>query len=352
MRVADAGAAGARRRQERGDRPGRSRGHRARATPCCSSSTTIRTTRASCSGWRATRASRASSPTAVSTALALARRVPADRDHARRLPAGHARLDGAEQPQARSGDAPHPGADPVGRGGAPARPVARRVLLPGEAGDDRGARSARSTASRPTSRRTRKRLLVVEDNDIERESIVELLAHDDIEIAAVGTGARSARRRSTTSAFDCCVVDLRLPDMSGFELLEQLQARAGMRDVPVVVFTGKELSRGGGDAAAGGRQEHRAQGRAVARAAVRRDGAVPAPRRRRPARGKAAAARAAARLERGAARPQGARRRRRRAQHLRADDGAREPGHGSAQRDERPAGDRDRRTRRRISASC
>ena len=53
-----------------------------------------------------------------------------------------------------------------------------------------------------------KRLLVVEDNDIERESIVELLAHDDIEIAAVGTGAealeRAARRRRSTAASSTC----------------------------------------------------------------------------------------------------------------------------------------------------
>src|SRR6185369_1297956 len=87
----------------------------------------------------------------------------------------------------------------------------------------------------------RKRLLVVEDNDIERESIVELLGHDDIELTAVGTGA-DALRALAGAAFDCCVVDLRLPDMSGFELLERIQANARLRNVPVVVFTGKVLS--------------------------------------------------------------------------------------------------------------
>jgi CheY-like chemotaxis protein/signal transduction histidine kinase len=87
----------------------------------------------------------------------------------------------------------------------------------------------------------RKRLLVIEDNDIERESIVELLAHDDIDVVTAGTGA-GALELLEAEPFDCSVVDLRLPDMSGFELLERMQADARLRDLPVVVFTGKELS--------------------------------------------------------------------------------------------------------------
>ncbi|HSK80683.1 MAG TPA: response regulator, partial [Thermoanaerobaculia bacterium] len=86
-----------------------------------------------------------------------------------------------------------------------------------------------------------KRLLVIEDNDIERESIVTLLEHDDIEITAVATGAE-AMAALLDRTFDCCVVDLRLPDMTGFELLEKVQAEPALRDVPVVVYTGKELS--------------------------------------------------------------------------------------------------------------
>jgi CheY-like chemotaxis protein len=86
-----------------------------------------------------------------------------------------------------------------------------------------------------------KRLLVVEDNDRERDSILELLGHDDIEIVPVASGADAlaALRRDR---IDCCVVDLRLPDMTGFELLERLQADEALRSIPVVVFTGKELS--------------------------------------------------------------------------------------------------------------
>jgi CheY-like chemotaxis protein len=87
----------------------------------------------------------------------------------------------------------------------------------------------------------KRRLLVIEDNDIEREGIVALVAHDDIEVVAVSTG-REALERLHAERFDCCVVDLRLPDMSGFELLDRIQFDRSLREVPVVVFTGKELS--------------------------------------------------------------------------------------------------------------
>jgi CheY-like chemotaxis protein len=85
-----------------------------------------------------------------------------------------------------------------------------------------------------------KRLLVVEDNEVESRSINELLLHDDIEIVNVGTG-EGALEALRTQAFDCCVLDLRLPDMSGFELLEEVKADPALNHVPIVVFTGKDL---------------------------------------------------------------------------------------------------------------
>jgi CheY-like chemotaxis protein len=87
----------------------------------------------------------------------------------------------------------------------------------------------------------KRRLLVVEDNDIERRSIVDLLAHDDIEVEAVADGGEALRALHDRS-FDCCVVDLRLPDMSGVELLDRIQRNVDLRDLPVVVFTGRNLS--------------------------------------------------------------------------------------------------------------
>jgi HAMP domain-containing protein/CheY-like chemotaxis protein/signal transduction histidine kinase len=86
-----------------------------------------------------------------------------------------------------------------------------------------------------------KQLLVVEDNALEQQSIVELLGHHDIEITTASTGTE-AFNALLDRPFDCCVLDLRLPDMTGFELLDKLQKERSLRDVPVVVFTGKELS--------------------------------------------------------------------------------------------------------------
>jgi CheY-like chemotaxis protein/HAMP domain-containing protein len=87
----------------------------------------------------------------------------------------------------------------------------------------------------------RKRLLVVEDNEAEQMSIRELLGYDDIEIVSTGTGeeALSILREQPC---DCVVLDLRLPDMTGFDVLERIREDASLSEVPVVVFTGRELS--------------------------------------------------------------------------------------------------------------
>ncbi|HEX2466320.1 MAG TPA: response regulator, partial [Thermoanaerobaculia bacterium] len=87
----------------------------------------------------------------------------------------------------------------------------------------------------------RRRLLVVEDDPAERMSIEQLLGHDDIDIVTVDSGA-AALDVLHEERYDCVVLDLRLPDMSGFEVLERLREDDALRDIPVVVFTGRELS--------------------------------------------------------------------------------------------------------------
>jgi HAMP domain-containing protein/CheY-like chemotaxis protein/signal transduction histidine kinase len=87
----------------------------------------------------------------------------------------------------------------------------------------------------------KRRLLVVEDNAAERMSITALLGEDDVAITTASTGAE-ALAHLTTDDFDCAVLDLRLPDMSGFDVLERIKEHESLADLPVVVFTGKELS--------------------------------------------------------------------------------------------------------------
>jgi HAMP domain-containing protein/CheY-like chemotaxis protein/signal transduction histidine kinase len=118
------------------------------------------------------------------------------------------------------------------------------------------ARGAFSFVSKPTTtegvsaalsqikeyaRPRRKRLLIVEDNAAEQLSIRELLDHKDIEIVTTGTGA-GAISTLRDSPCDCVVLDLRLPDMSGFEVLDRIRKDDSLSNVPVVVFTGRELS--------------------------------------------------------------------------------------------------------------
>jgi CheY-like chemotaxis protein len=91
----------------------------------------------------------------------------------------------------------------------------------------------------------RKRLLIVEDNPAEQLSIRELLGHDDIDVSVVSTGKEALeamKDKDRDQQFDCVVLDLRLPDMSGFEVLENVRDTPELGDLPIVVFTGKELS--------------------------------------------------------------------------------------------------------------
>jgi CheY-like chemotaxis protein len=86
-----------------------------------------------------------------------------------------------------------------------------------------------------------RRLLIVEDDPAERMSVTELLGASDIDIRTAETGLQALELLHQEPA-DCVVLDLKLPDMSGFEVLERIRDDATLSDTPVVVFTGRELS--------------------------------------------------------------------------------------------------------------
>jgi CheY-like chemotaxis protein/signal transduction histidine kinase/CHASE3 domain sensor protein len=86
-----------------------------------------------------------------------------------------------------------------------------------------------------------RRMLLVEDDERQRESIRELLAMADLQITAVGSAGKALDAlRSVT--FDCMVMDLSLPDFSGFELLERMTEQEGVSVPPVIIYTGRALS--------------------------------------------------------------------------------------------------------------
>jgi CheY-like chemotaxis protein len=87
-----------------------------------------------------------------------------------------------------------------------------------------------------------KRLLIVEDDDTHRSHTVDLCAGDDVEITTAATGAE-ALAALTRERFDCMVLDLGLPDISGFQVIEKVQDEVSLRGMPVVVYTAGELGR-------------------------------------------------------------------------------------------------------------
>lgn len=85
-----------------------------------------------------------------------------------------------------------------------------------------------------------KRLLIIEDDDALRESMIELIKHDDVVITAVSTGTE-ALRVLDQEKFDCMVMDLGLSDVSGFDLLDQIRDHSKLNQLPIIIYTGKEL---------------------------------------------------------------------------------------------------------------
>jgi HAMP domain-containing protein/CheY-like chemotaxis protein/signal transduction histidine kinase len=85
-------------------------------------------------------------------------------------------------------------------------------------------------------------LLIVEDDDVQRDTLVELIGDRDVEITAVASGGEALSQLSSKQ-YDCIVLDLGLHDMNGLDFLEKMRADAAMSQVPVIIYTGKELSK-------------------------------------------------------------------------------------------------------------
>jgi CheY-like chemotaxis protein len=91
--------------------------------------------------------------------------------------------------------------------------------------------------------RSVKNLLVVEDDTAQRDAIVELIGSgEDVRVTAVGSSEEALEALEGTP-FDCMVLDLKLPEMTGFALLERLKEDERYAGIPVIVYTGRELTR-------------------------------------------------------------------------------------------------------------
>jgi CheY-like chemotaxis protein len=87
-----------------------------------------------------------------------------------------------------------------------------------------------------------RRLMLVEDDDTQREAMCDLIGNGDIVVEAVAT-AEAALERLHAERFDCMVTDLKLPGMSGMDLIHRIKEDSKLRRLPIIVYTGTEIGR-------------------------------------------------------------------------------------------------------------
>lgn len=86
-----------------------------------------------------------------------------------------------------------------------------------------------------------RRVLIVEDNEVQREAVAKLITSHDVETVSAGTAAETLALLKDQT-FDCMVLDLSLPDASGYSLLETISQDDTHSFPPVIVYTGRVLA--------------------------------------------------------------------------------------------------------------
>ncbi|TMF44122.1 MAG: response regulator [Chloroflexi bacterium] len=107
---------------------------------------------------------------------------------------------------------------------------------------DGARKTAVAVMDRPSAAVATRNVLVVEDEPVQREHIVQLLESLAAQATAVATGEEAVAALEA-QRFDCIVIDLGLPGMSGWQVIDHMRANKGLRSTPVLVYTAKELTR-------------------------------------------------------------------------------------------------------------
>ncbi|MEM6814702.1 MAG: HAMP domain-containing protein [Bacteroidota bacterium] len=87
-----------------------------------------------------------------------------------------------------------------------------------------------------------KEILLVEDDNTSQRAIVQLLKNKEITITTTDAG-EDAVEKISSNRYDCVILDLRLPDISGFEVLNRVKSNKDLKEIPIIIYTGKELSK-------------------------------------------------------------------------------------------------------------
>jgi signal transduction histidine kinase/DNA-binding response OmpR family regulator/CHASE3 domain sensor protein len=87
-----------------------------------------------------------------------------------------------------------------------------------------------------------KHLLIIEDDNVQRQSLIELIGNGDVQSTGAGSAAEAFKAMEATR-FDCVVLDLGLPDCDGITLIRQIHEKYGEQSPPIIVYTGQDLTR-------------------------------------------------------------------------------------------------------------
>jgi signal transduction histidine kinase/DNA-binding response OmpR family regulator/HAMP domain-containing protein len=101
---------------------------------------------------------------------------------------------------------------------------------------------AEQAVAEPEHARSAKRLLVVEDDPVQRQHLVDLMASVDARTTAVGTG-EEALALLEDQRFDCLVLDLGLPGLSGWKVIDHIRSRRALHSMPLLVYTARDLTK-------------------------------------------------------------------------------------------------------------